>query len=155
MAQPPSTETKRLDDWQEGSLCLFCYGTNAPRCWDRAQSEPSCHPACLEPRDEENKHACTWQYIEAGKMIEFILIYRQINWFIDYRPRRKCDCMSFFYFYNSTSSSLRQKSWASSSNSSSKGNSGIFKPRPYFCLEIRLSTHREQFGESPRPSEDI
>jgi len=29
-----------------------------------------------------------------------------------------------------------------------KGNSGIFKPRPYFWREIRLSTHREQFGES-------
>jgi len=36
-----------------------------------------------------------------------------------------------------------------------KGNSGIFKPRPYFCHEIRSSTHREQFGESRRPSEDI
>jgi len=32
-----------------------------------------------------------------------------------------------------------------------KGNSGIFKPRPYFWHEIRLSTHREQFGESGRP----
>jgi len=29
-----------------------------------------------------------------------------------------------------------------------KGNSGIFKPRPYFWHEIRSSTHREQFGES-------
>jgi len=36
-----------------------------------------------------------------------------------------------------------------------KENSGIFKPRPYFWNEIRLSTHREQFGESRRPSEDI
>jgi len=36
-----------------------------------------------------------------------------------------------------------------------KGNSGIFKPRPYFWHELRLSTHREQFGESRRPSEDI
>ena len=36
-----------------------------------------------------------------------------------------------------------------------KGNSGIFKPRPYFWHEIRLSTHREQFGESRRPLEDI
>ena len=36
-----------------------------------------------------------------------------------------------------------------------KGNSGIFKPRPYFWHEIRSSTHREQFGESRRPSEDI
>ena len=34
-----------------------------------------------------------------------------------------------------------------------KGNSGIFKPRPYFWQEIRSSTHREQFGESRRPSE--
>ena len=34
-----------------------------------------------------------------------------------------------------------------------KGNSGIFKP--YFWHEIRSSTHREQFGESRRPSEDI
>ena len=36
-----------------------------------------------------------------------------------------------------------------------KGNSGIFKPRPYFWHEIRLSTHREQFGESRRHSEAI
>ena len=36
-----------------------------------------------------------------------------------------------------------------------KGNSGIFKPRPYFWHELRSSTHREQFGESRRPSEDI
>ena len=36
-----------------------------------------------------------------------------------------------------------------------KGNAGIFKPRPYFWHEIRSSTHREQFGESRRPSEDI
>ena len=34
-------------------------------------------------------------------------------------------------------------------------NSGTFKPRPYFWHEIRSSTHREQFGESRRPSEDI
>jgi len=32
---------------------------------------------------------------------------------------------------------------------------GIFKPRPYFWHEIRLSTHREHFDESRRPSEDI
>ena len=25
------------------------------------------------------------------------------------------------------------------------------KPRPYFLFEIRLSTHREQFGEDRRP----
>ena len=36
-----------------------------------------------------------------------------------------------------------------------KGNSGIFKPGPYFWHEIRSSTHREQFGESRRPLEDI
>jgi len=36
-----------------------------------------------------------------------------------------------------------------------KGNSGIFKPRPYFWHEIRSATHREQFGESRHPSEDI
>ena len=36
-----------------------------------------------------------------------------------------------------------------------KGEPGIFKPKPYFWYEIRLSTHREQFGESRRPSEDI
>ena len=36
-----------------------------------------------------------------------------------------------------------------------KENSAIFKPRPYFWHEIRSSTHREQFGESRRPSEDI
>ena len=27
--------------------------------------------------------------------------------------------------------------------------------RPYFWHEIRLSTHREHFGESRHPSEDI
>ena len=36
-----------------------------------------------------------------------------------------------------------------------KGNFVFFKPRPYFWHEIRSSTHREQFGESRRPSEDI
>ena len=36
-----------------------------------------------------------------------------------------------------------------------KGNFCIFKPRPYFWHEIRSSTHREQFGKSRRPSEDI
>ena len=36
-----------------------------------------------------------------------------------------------------------------------KGNSVFFKPRPYFWHEIRSSTHREQFGEGRRPSEDI
>ena len=41
------------------------------------------------------------------------------------------------------------------SRSPLKGNYGIFKPRPYFWHEIRSSTHREQFGESRRPSEDI
>ena len=40
-------------------------------------------------------------------------------------------------------------------NCTLKGNSGIFKPGPYFWHEIRSSTHREQFGESRRPSEDI
>ena len=32
-----------------------------------------------------------------------------------------------------------------------KENSVFLKPRPYFWLEIRLSTHREQFGEDRRP----
>ena len=32
-----------------------------------------------------------------------------------------------------------------------KENSGILKPRPYFWLEIRLSTHRQQFGEGRHP----
>jgi len=36
-------------------------------------------------------------------------------------------------------------------SSSLKGNSFFFKPWPYFSHEIRLSTHREQFGESRRP----
>ena len=36
-----------------------------------------------------------------------------------------------------------------------KGNSGIFKPRPYFWHEIRLSTQGEQFGESRRTSKAI
>ena len=36
-----------------------------------------------------------------------------------------------------------------------KENSVFFKPRPYFWHEIRLSAHREQFGESRRPSEAI
>ena len=31
----------------------------------------------------------------------------------------------------------------------------FFKPRPYFWHEMRLSTHREQFGESRHPSEAI
>ena len=30
-------------------------------------------------------------------------------------------------------------------------NSVFLKPRPYFLFEIRLSTHREQFGEDRRP----
>jgi len=29
-----------------------------------------------------------------------------------------------------------------------KGNSGIFKPRPYFWHEIRLSPHREQLDDA-------
>jgi len=41
------------------------------------------------------------------------------------------------------------------SNIKLKGNSGIFKPRPYFWHEIRSSTHREQFGESWCPSRAI
>jgi len=69
-------------DWMTDESS-FGYGTNTPTCWDRAQSEPSCHPACLE--------ACTWQYIEAGKIIELILIYRAIKWFIDYQPRPTWD----------------------------------------------------------------
>ena len=32
-----------------------------------------------------------------------------------------------------------------------KENSVFLKPRPYFWHEIRLSTHREQFGEGRRP----
>ena len=36
-----------------------------------------------------------------------------------------------------------------------KGNSGVFKPGPYFWHEIRSSAHREQFGESRRPSDNI
>ena len=32
-----------------------------------------------------------------------------------------------------------------------KENSVFLKPRPYFLFEIRLSTHREQFGEDRRP----
>ena len=47
------------------------------------------------------------------------------------------------------------KSSTSACFSAIKGNSGIFKPRPYFWHEIRSSTHREQFGESRRPSGDI
>ena len=31
----------------------------------------------------------------------------------------------------------------------------LSNPRPYFWHEIRLSTHREKFGESQRPSEAI
>ena len=52
-----------------------------------------------------------------------------------------------FYFLNATAV------WTARSHL--KGNSGIFKPGPYFWHEIRSSTHREQFGESWRPSEDI
>ena len=37
-----------------------------------------------------------------------------------------------------------------------KRNSGIFKPRPYFWHEIRLSVeYQEQFSESRLPLEDI
>lgn len=50
--------------------------------------EPSCHLACLEATGKENKHAWKWQYIEAGKIIDSIFMYRMINWFIEYRPRR-------------------------------------------------------------------
>jgi len=32
-----------------------------------------------------------------------------------------------------------------------KENSSFLKPRPYFLFEIRLSAHREQFGEDRRP----
>ena len=32
-----------------------------------------------------------------------------------------------------------------------KGKLCFFKPRPYFLFEIRLFTHREQFGEDRRP----
>ena len=32
-----------------------------------------------------------------------------------------------------------------------KSNSDFLKPRPYFLFEIRLSTHREQFGEDRHP----
>ena len=32
-----------------------------------------------------------------------------------------------------------------------KENFSFLKPRPYFLFEIRLSTHREQFGEDRRP----
>ena len=32
-----------------------------------------------------------------------------------------------------------------------KENFGFLKPRPYFLFEIRLSTHREQFGKDRRP----
>ena len=45
--------------------------------------------------------------------------------------------------------------YAACSFVSLKRNSCIFKPRPYFWHEIRSSTHREQFGESRRPSEYI
>ena len=31
------------------------------------------------------------EIIEAGEMIELILIYRTINWFIDYRDRPRWD----------------------------------------------------------------
>ena len=50
-----------------------------------------------------------------------------------------------------------QKNWTTLTAlcSALKENSVIFKPRPYFWHEIRSSTHREQFGESRRPSEDI
>jgi len=36
-------------------------------------------------------------------------------------------------------------------NKKLKENSVFFKARPYFLFEIRLSTHREQFGEDRRP----
>jgi len=36
-----------------------------------------------------------------------------------------------------------------------KGELRYVTPRPYFWHEIRLSTHREQFGEGRRPSKAI
>lgn len=41
------------------------------------KSEQSCHPACLETSNEENKHTFTWQLIEVKLLI--ILIYCAIN----------------------------------------------------------------------------
>lgn len=44
------------------------------------------HAGVLEARDEEKKNPIC-QYVEAGKMIDFSLIYRTINGVIDYHPR--------------------------------------------------------------------
>lgn len=44
----------------------FTHSTTEPTCSDaetEAQSERSSHPAHLQLRDEENKHACTWKFI--------------------------------------------------------------------------------------------
>jgi len=51
------------------------------------------------------------------------------------------------------SKKIRKKIKCRSCRYSSNCISGISKPRPYFWHEIRSSTHREQFGESRRPSE--
>ena len=59
----------------------------------------------------------------------------------------------FDYLFHQTLSNL--SSYMGALRGKLKGNSGIFKPRPYFWHEIRLSTHREQFGESRRPSKAI
>ena len=55
-APPPPTGTKILNDWQDGSLLSFHYAKPQTRLGAETdvQSEPSCHPACLEARDEEN-----------------------------------------------------------------------------------------------------
>ena len=51
------------------------------------QSDSSSHSASLVEKEEENKHAGTCQFIEAGKLTDNIFIYRSINWFIDYHDR--------------------------------------------------------------------
>lgn len=52
-----------------------------------AQGKHSCHPCCLEKSDEGEKHARTWKFIKAGKIIYIIFIYRVTDWYIDYCPR--------------------------------------------------------------------
>jgi len=47
-----------------------------------AETKHRVNPLAIQPvwkREEKNKHACTWQYIEAGKITELISIYRAIS----------------------------------------------------------------------------
>lgn len=78
------------------SVAVLCVCPSSPRqtlpgAETNAQVEPSCQQAYLEGRDGGHKHACTWQFMDAGKIINFIFIYPAMNGFIDYLPRPNCN----------------------------------------------------------------